>query len=319
MANSARDPYLHASVRRETIDHPAHAAAHRGRVRGLPHAGGTEGRARGRRARRRVFAHLPGDAAARPARSTISLATASRARSAIRSPPTGSARARASTATSWLRRRSPAAAAGPSVRLHPMPDAGASCTRSPASSRQQAAHIRESELCATCHTLITEALGPDGRVIGSLPEQMNYQEWRHSAFDEEGRSCQSCHMPRGDRAGARRVGARGLPRRPVASHVPRRQRVHAPADERYRAELGVEATSAELEATARATVRSSNTTPPPSRSSARRCPDGTLAVDVAVTQPRPATSFRPAIRRGAPGCTSPCATGRDGCCSNRAG
>ena len=59
----------------------------------------------------------------------------------------------------------------------------------------QGDHIRQSEFCASCHTLITEALGPDGRVIGSLPEQMNYQEWRHSAFAGEGRSCQSCHMP----------------------------------------------------------------------------------------------------------------------------
>ena len=58
--------------------------------------------------------------------------------------------------------------------------------------------MRQSELCASCHTLITEAFGPDGRVIGSLPEQMNFQEWRHSAFYDEGRSCQSCHMPRAD-------------------------------------------------------------------------------------------------------------------------
>ena len=38
----------------------------------------------------------------------------------------------------------------------------------------EAPHVRQSELCATCHTLITEALGRDGRVIGSLPEQMNF-------------------------------------------------------------------------------------------------------------------------------------------------
>ncbi len=60
----------------------------------------------------------------------------------------------------------------------------------------EAPHVRQSELCATCHTLITEAIDRDGRVIGSLPEQMNYQEWRHSAFYDEERSCQSCHMPR---------------------------------------------------------------------------------------------------------------------------
>ncbi len=60
----------------------------------------------------------------------------------------------------------------------------------------EAPHVKESELCASCHTLITDAYGPDGEVIGSLPEQMNYQEWLHSDFPREQRSCQSCHMPR---------------------------------------------------------------------------------------------------------------------------
>ena len=54
--------------------------------------------------------------------------------------------------------------------------------------------IRSSELCASCHTLITKALGPDGNVIGSLPEQVPYQEWLHSEYRDQ-RSCQSCHMP----------------------------------------------------------------------------------------------------------------------------
>ena len=59
----------------------------------------------------------------------------------------------------------------------------------------EAPHIKQSELCASCHTLITQAFGPNGEVIGSLPEQMNYQEWQHSDFKREQRSCQSCHMP----------------------------------------------------------------------------------------------------------------------------
>ena len=54
--------------------------------------------------------------------------------------------------------------------------------------------IRQSELCATCHTLITSALGPDGQKIGELPEQMPYQEWLNSDFREK-QSCQNCHMP----------------------------------------------------------------------------------------------------------------------------
>ena len=55
-------------------------------------------------------------------------------------------------------------------------------------------HIQQSELCATCHTLYTKALGPGGKVIGELPEQVPYQEWLHSAFKET-KSCQACHMP----------------------------------------------------------------------------------------------------------------------------
>ncbi len=55
-------------------------------------------------------------------------------------------------------------------------------------------HIRQSELCATCHTLLTQALGPGGTPIGRLPEQVPYQEWLHSDYKTT-RSCQSCHMP----------------------------------------------------------------------------------------------------------------------------
>jgi hypothetical protein len=55
-------------------------------------------------------------------------------------------------------------------------------------------HIQKSELCATCHTLLTKALGPNGEEIGELPEQVPYQEWLHSAYREE-KSCQDCHMP----------------------------------------------------------------------------------------------------------------------------
>jgi hypothetical protein len=58
----------------------------------------------------------------------------------------------------------------------------------------QGDQIRQSELCATCHTLITTALGPKGEKIGELPEQMPYQEWVASDFKDK-QSCQNCHMP----------------------------------------------------------------------------------------------------------------------------
>jgi hypothetical protein len=58
----------------------------------------------------------------------------------------------------------------------------------------EAAHIRDSALCATCHTLYTKSLGPGGKVLGSFPEQVPYLEWLHSDYSGKS-SCQSCHMP----------------------------------------------------------------------------------------------------------------------------
>src|SRR5262245_18118805 len=51
--------------------------------------------------------------------------------------------------------------------------------------------IWQSVLCATCHPLLTTALGPDGKKIGELPEQMPYQEWFASDFKDK-QSCQNC-------------------------------------------------------------------------------------------------------------------------------
>jgi hypothetical protein len=57
-----------------------------------------------------------------------------------------------------------------------------------------ATHIADSAVCGTCHTLYTAAHGAGGKVIGQLPEQMPYQEWLHSDYAGK-QSCQSCHMP----------------------------------------------------------------------------------------------------------------------------
>jgi hypothetical protein len=79
---------------------------------------------------------------------------------------------------------------------------------------QRGAQIQAPELCATCHTLITEARDANGTVVGSLPEQMPYQEWQHSDFRNK-ETCQSCHMPAVDEdvpvtriLGVERPGAR---------------------------------------------------------------------------------------------------------------
>lgn len=106
-------------------------------------------------------------------------------------------------------------------------------------------HISDSALCATCHTLYTEARGPGGKVVGQLPEQTPYLEWLHS--DYAGRqSCQSCHMP--EVQGSAPIAAvLGVDRLGVRQHVFVggnffMQRLL----NNYRDELSVEATPQEL-------------------------------------------------------------------------
>jgi hypothetical protein len=114
-------------------------------------------------------------------------------------------------------------------------------------------HIQQSEVCATCHTLITTALGPKGEKIGELPEQMPYQEWLASDFRER-QSCQSCHMPVVDEP-VRMTSVLGKFREGVSRHTFIggnffMQRVF----NRYRGDLGVTALPQELEAAAERTI-----------------------------------------------------------------
>jgi len=69
-------------------------------------------------------------------------------------------------------------------------------------------HMRDSGLCATCHTLRTATLDADGAPTGhTLVEQSPYLEWRNSAFQDEvdpgpkAASCQACHVPAYDEDG----------------------------------------------------------------------------------------------------------------------
>jgi hypothetical protein len=116
----------------------------------------------------------------------------------------------------------------------------------------EAAHIRDSALCATCHTLYTKSLDKNGKVLGEFPEQMPYQEWLHSEYRNK-TSCQACHMP----------AVQG--NAPIASvFAPVRAGVHQHTFlggnffvlgllNRYRPELGVAAMPVELSASAERT------------------------------------------------------------------
>jgi hypothetical protein len=252
MANSARDPYWQASVRRETIDHPSHSAGIQDECAAC-HMPMAQKTARAAGAAGEVFAHLPvahgSSDADRLAADGVSCTVCHQ----ISGETLGT---RASFNGNFLMR--PTRADGVRDVLGPFAvDRGRrTIMRSVTGFEQvEAPHVRQSELCATCHTLITEAYGPDGRVVGSLPEQMNYQEWQHSALRDEGRSCQSCHMPRAD--GPIRVASvlgdyrDGLSRHTFVGGNAFMLRLM----NRFRVPLGLEALPAELEATARATER----------------------------------------------------------------
>ena len=59
---------------------------------------------------------------------------------------------------------------------------------------EQGSHVNQANLCATCHTLITEALAPDGTPTGgSVVEQGPLLEMLASQYASS--SCQGCHLP----------------------------------------------------------------------------------------------------------------------------
>ena len=251
MANSARDPYVLASVRREILDHPSIgaeiedecAACHMPAAQKAARAAGGHGR---------VFwqdSDDSTDALGAMARDGVSCTVChqiSSERLGTRESFNGNFAVASPLANG--RRRAFGAFA---------PDTGRSRIMHSVTGfeQEQAAHIQQSEVCATCHTLVTVARSPDGAIIGSLPEQMPYQEWRHSAFEREERSCQSCHMPRVD-GPVRVASVLGEERQTLARHTFLGGNAFMlRLMNRFRDELGMEATSQELDATARATLR----------------------------------------------------------------
>ena len=282
MANSGRDPYFHASVRREVLDHRQSAAAiedecaacHLPAARAAARAAGREGS---------IFAHLAGAASTAPSALdalAIDGVTCTVCHQIASDEPGTPARFNGNFALGAALPGGARPAFGPFA-----PDTGRRRVMHSVTGFEQvqSEHIRQSELCATCHTLVTEALGPDGRVIGSLPEQMNYQEWRHSAFAGEGRSCQSCHMP--EVAGPVRVSSvLGVDRDRMARHVfAGGNAFMLRMMNRHRTDLGVVASPAELEATAAATIHQLAHDTATVALENVTATDQTLAFDVVVT------------------------------------
>lgn len=77
----------------------------------------------------------------------------------------------------------------------PDPAGGQSMAKSSGFMPQQADHLSQSEMCATCHDLYTPSIRKDGSLNEELfPEQTPYNEWEHSDYANS-TSCNDCHMP----------------------------------------------------------------------------------------------------------------------------
>jgi hypothetical protein len=250
MANSSRDPYWQASVRREAIDHPA-AAGEIEQECAICHMPMSTALARADGRHAEIFAHLDGDQKGDESRLAADGVSCTLCHQ-ISAERLGTSE---SFTGGFVLDVSSAGSGGRILGPFEVDRARAAIMRSSTTlTPTQATHLEDSEMCATCHTLITNALGKNGEVVGRLPEQVPYLEWRHSAFRTE-RTCQSCHMPVVE-GSVKMASVLGEPREGVNRHAFLGGNFFMLRIlNRYRDELGVEALPGELDAAARATIR----------------------------------------------------------------
>ena len=279
MANSARDPYWQASVRRETLDHRESQAKIEDEC-ATCHMPMARYHAKSRGELGQVFAHLsaPHDSPERHAALdgvSCSLCHQMSAEN-LGQPQTFSGAFIIATPPDAAHRFEfgPFDIDAGLQRIMRSSSAGFEPTRGD--------HIRQSELCASCHTLHTSSLGANGAVVGTLPEQTPYEEWLHSSYAQE-RSCQSCHMPQiSEPIAVSRV--LGEPRPGAARHVFVAanffmQRMLG----RYRDDLDVAALPPELSAAADRTIRYLQANAATVTVERTAIKAGRLAMDVRVT------------------------------------
>jgi mono/diheme cytochrome c family protein len=190
MANAGRDPYWMAGVRREMIDHPLASAliqdecsiCHMPMMRYEAKLAGSLGDA---------FAHLPSD----PKKLGDRLAEDGVSCTVCHQITNANLGTRDSFVGGFKIDEQKASGERPVYGSFEVDKGRTTVMHSSSAFRPvEGKHIRSSEVCATCHTLLTKAMDTRGNVVGELPEQVPYQEWRHSDFART-RSCQSCHMP----------------------------------------------------------------------------------------------------------------------------
>jgi len=250
MANSARDPYWQAAVRREVMDHPE-SQAHIESECSTCHMPMAHYEAKYGGTLPEVFTHLPiNKGISRQnllAADGVSCTTCHQ----ITDEKLGTVesfvgRFGIDTLKAWGHREVFGPYAVDQGRQNIMHSSSGFI-------QSESKHIQLSETCATCHTLITESLGPNGEIIGELPEQVPYQEWQHSSYVDK-QSCQSCHMPVVKEEVAI-SSVLGIPRDSVSRHTFRGGNFFMlKMLNRYRTELGVKALPREMDDAVNRTV-----------------------------------------------------------------
>ena len=190
MGNSARDPYWQASVRREDMEHPESKAEIEDGCADchMPMAR-YEAKQRGKLGE--VFAHLPFDSDPKNASAEDGVTC-----SVCHQIGKQNFGKRESFNGGFVIETPQSKDDHPEFGPFVIQNAQATIMQtSTGGFRPTAAqHIHDSALCATCHTLYTKSLAPGGKVLGTFPEQVPYQEWLHSDYPNRN-TCQSCHMP----------------------------------------------------------------------------------------------------------------------------
>lgn len=253
MANSARDPYFQAAVRREIIDHPEAAAAIEGECSRchMPMAAAAAMQAGQSGA---VFANLPIGGADGPRADLAADGVSCSLCHQIR--PDGLGSEETFTARFHIGEETPPE--GRSIFGPFEPDSGGEGIMHSATGFRpaQGDHVTSSGLCASCHTVITHAVGSDAEGP-PFPEQAPFLEWQASIYAdgaERPQSCQDCHMPEvGEDVPVTRVLGRARPE--VSRHVFRGGNFFMLRMlNRYRDELGVTALPQEMELAANRTA-----------------------------------------------------------------
>jgi hypothetical protein len=190
MANSARDPYWQGSVRRETVDHPESSASIQN-VCARCHMPVQSLVDHSQNHQTEIFSRFPlrtdhpQDAAAADG---VSCTVCHQIEAAGLGTP-------ASYSGNFIV-AAPGTNPRPIYGPYPLDSENINKVHVMATgySLVQAAHVHDAALCGSCHTLYTTTLGPGGKPIGQLPEQMPYLEWLHSDYRDK-QTCQQCHMP----------------------------------------------------------------------------------------------------------------------------